>query len=73
MKKNEDEVLRVLARAILSHYRDKEKSADDFESYAYGLRMKLALSDDVFQARFLRGFRVLVEELKKEPEEESRG
>jgi|GEM_PF-5885769 len=68
MKKNEDEVLRVLARAILAHYRDKEKSDDDFESYTYGQRMKLAISDDVFQARFIRGFRVLVEEIKKESE-----
>jgi hypothetical protein len=67
---DEDEALSYLANGIFTFYRNQARSSDDFEAYAYGLRMKIGISEDIFAARFKRGYEIIMENMansKKKP------
>ena len=41
----------ALAESIYRHYEEKSRSADQFEAYAYRLRLRLMISKPILRAR----------------------
>lgn len=67
-----DEALGLLAEAIIDYYKQKCKSSDAFESYVYGLCLKLAIAPVFFRSRFIRGYRVIHKGLLKKKRRKSK-
>lgn len=61
-------VMSQLAEVVSQNILEKElNNIDSFEYYAHQLRTHLHSNPEIFKSRFAEGYRILLEELEKEP------
>jgi hypothetical protein len=64
---SEDKDINELAEAVLNHIHvDSSNNSDPFELYSQKMRSQLHSNVNEFHSRFVKGYKVLLEELHKQ-------
>lgn len=58
-------IIEELAGSLVDAYKGEkiQKHEDPFEEYAYQLKMRIQMNQDIFQQRFVHGYEILMQTL----------